>query len=362
MNYLENGGISRYVYELSNIFSESNNVSMFSITYESSNPNIKFNRVSVINNPTLIKVMSFARKNADNFRKNRNNYDIIHTNGVDSAYQDIVTAQSCHKAWIKKYNKNKFGISLRPTDLIITRIEKNNYQSDNCKKIIAVSELTAKEIHEEYKTPYEKIKVIYHGVDAGKFKPDNQKRIITRKNLGYNESDFVLLFVGFEFKRKGLKHIIESLKYLPKDIKLCVVGDDNSIPYIRLAEKNDVLDRVKFIGPKNNISDFYNMADTFVFPSQYEPFGLVVFEAMASNIPVITNEVVGASELITNGKDGLLMHQGNAMEIAGNVSMIYNSENVRNDLGNNARKVALKHSWRYVAEETMKVYNELLES
>jgi len=121
-------------------------------------------------------------------------------------------------------------------------------------------------------------------VDLEEFKPDVEKREKIRMKYGVDENDVVLMFSGYEFKRKGLRYIIEALPEIKENVKLLVVGRDNPRRYQELASKLGVLDKIIFTGFVPEIVDYYVASDIFVFPTLYEPFGLVISEALASAI------------------------------------------------------------------------------
>ncbi|HKZ45180.1 MAG TPA: glycosyltransferase family 4 protein, partial [archaeon] len=95
------------------------------------------------------------------------------------------------------------------------------------------------------------------------------------------------------------------------------------------------------------------------FPTQYEPFGLVILEAMASGLPVVTTKLAGAAELIEDGKDGLLLDNPKSSdEIARKLNYLIENDAMRRKVGKNARKKAEKYTWKKTADEMLKVFEE----
>jgi UDP-glucose:(heptosyl)LPS alpha-1,3-glucosyltransferase len=168
----------------------------------------------------------------------------------------------------------------------------------------------------------------------------------------------VLLFVGWEFKRKGLQYIIEALSKLDKSVKLLVVGGDDPLKFQLLAQHLGVSARVSFVGHKGDVKAYYAASDIFVFPSEYEPFGLVITEAMAAGLPVITMRSAGAAEIITSGQDGVLLENHDPASIAYAVQSLINWKS-QERLGGAARKTALRYSWDALTEKTLNVFKEV---
>jgi len=105
---------------------------------------------------------------------------------------------------------------------------------------------------------------------------------------------------------------------LEKNVKLLVVGKDRPAHYHDMAGKLGVLDRVFFVGPRRDVENFYGAGDLFILPSVYEPFGNTCMEALACGLPLVTTRMTGASELIREGKNGLIIDDPrNIQEMAG---------------------------------------------
>ncbi len=373
-NYSKSGGISRYVAELAQRYAENDEVHIFAATWKDvENSKIIFHKIPVLDFKFLKKIKKHALYNlfevasfvmASYLKINYTDFDIVHIHGDFLGKFDIYTAHSCHKAWLDIAKKESSGTveKLRksifnPLHSIILKIEKHNIR--NARKIISVSVEEQKTINRYYGVSPEKIIPIPHGVDLEKFSVRNRETI--REKFNFKNEDIVLIFVAHEFKRKGLLQIIEALEILKKDnLYLLVVGKDNPIPYIGLIEKYGLTDKVIFTGPVSNIQDYYSAGDIFILPASYEPFGLVILEAMACGVPVITSEKAGAAELIKDGVDGLLLrNEKNPKEIADKVKFLLDNFKERKILGDTARKTSEKYSWDNIAEKTYEVYTEI---
>ena len=296
--------------------------------------------------------------------------DVFHSQGTYSFLADVVTMHSCHKAAIKAINRIsavEYNLVQRPLYRTARWVLPLNVQAlivekkvlEKSKKIISVSEGVKKEILDNYNISEEKINVIPNGVDLNEFKPNKEKRGKTREQLKIDENEVVLMFSGYEFKRKGLRYIIEALPKIKGDVKLLVVGKDDPEPYRKLASKLGVIDKVIFMGFVQDISECYAASDIFVFPTLYEAFSLVTLEAVASGLPILATKVNGTEELIVNGYNGFFIERdGN--DIAEKVNILVDDDGLRKKMSKNARKTARNYSWEKVARKTLEVYEEVV--
>jgi len=242
-----------------------------------------------------------------------------------------------------------------PRTNLVLAIEKHNYVKKHYKKIITVSDGVKRELIDIYNVPEDDIIPIPPGVNLTEFNPENKKKVRPRirNQLNYTEDDFLLLFTGYEFKRKGLKHIIQSLVNTPSKVKLLVVGRDDPTPYIKLSEKLGVKDRITYTGMVPEIKDYYASADIFVFPTTYEAFSSSTLEAVASGIPILTTRVNGTEELVREGWNGYFIER-NSNDISEKINRVLDEGCVK--MGLNARKSAENYSWPELIKKIVKTY------
>ena len=363
-NYNKRGGIERCTAELCERLCHDNEIHVYTRNFESKqNLPIKFHKIRVSKLPSILDCFSYflfmikATKEAK-----KGDFDIIH-GGLEP---DIITAHSCHRAWVefKKRNGEFLRYLFNPAHHIILFLENRVYKQNKFKKIIAVSTGVKEELIKYYNIPESKIEVVPNGVDLSRFKKDTQKRKEIREKFGFLNNDFVLLFVGNEFRRKGLQFIIKALPEIEdKKVKLLVVGGANKKPYEKLAEKLGVFDRVLFVGKQKNTSDYYSATDIFVFPTLYEPFGLVILEAMASSLPVITSKCAGIIENFTDDlKKYLLDNPRDSYELANKLNLLMQNPQEVEKLGNTSRKFSEEYSWNKNAERITNIYREIEKS
>lgn len=144
-------------------------------------------------------------------------------------------------------------------------------------------------------------------------------------------------------------------------IHLLVAGRDNPAPYKRLAHEMNCLQAVTFAGKIVSPERLYALADAFVLPAMYEPFGMVVVEAMAAGLPVIATADCGALEGLKDGEHGIFLGKpGDMEELTGAIRRIVSDRQLRERFGRAGREAALKFDWSLVSRQILDVYNEVL--
>ena len=370
------GGIERYLVELINnisILDKNVNIELYVNEIDQNDivnvdkERLKVNHVKIRNKVKLLTSTSFCI-NSTKILKQKNKNSIIHAHGTSTINADIVTAHSCHKAWYKYSIKNVRGLNgkikkiINPLHYLIMMIEKLQYSSKNLKKVVAISEVVKKELIENYGIDEEIISVIYNGTNIDEFNPKNislyKKEIRYRHNI--REDEIVLLFVAAEFNRKGLKFILEAMKNLSNVPKLMVVGGDNKNEFELLSKQYNIEQNVIFVGKTSEVEKYYAASDIFVFPTTYEAFGQVITEAMATGIPVITSKCAGASELVEDKKDAILLEDPTDIrELTEKIEKLLKNESLRNEIGKNGRKKIELYTWEKTSKEMLKLYNDI---
>ncbi len=199
---------------------------------------------------------------------------------------------------------HRFLQRLNPRHRAILALEKGIFDPANTRFVITNSQLSKTLIPLSHPYPADRIRVIYNGVDLERFKPPAEAPAPAPDGTAR------LLFVGRDFRRKGLGPLIRSLVEVKRGghrFSLRVIGRDRSEPYRKLAASLGLADHVTFEGATTSIHQAYQQADLFVFPSLYDPFANVCLEALACGLPVLTTTTNGSSEAVTEGVDGFIV-------------------------------------------------------
>lgn len=149
-----------------------------------------------------------------------------------------------------------------------------------------------------------KTRLVYNGIDLNKFKKNISNRNCLRLCYNVSNEEFLFLNVGRLTEAKDQQNLIQAFSFLISDgypVKLMIVGDGPlKTTLVLLAKKCNIGDRVIFVGACSDVVDYYNASDCFVLSSAWEGFGLVLAEAMACQLPVVTTNAGGCAEVVAN--------------------------------------------------------------
>jgi D-inositol-3-phosphate glycosyltransferase len=213
------------------------------------------------------------------------------------------------------------------------------------------------------------IKVIPYGTDINHF--GHSSRFESRNRLNIKLEAKVILYVGSFERSKGLETLVKAVGYNQvrqhPDLELIIVNNgtpgiknstereriEDIVNKLRLAEITTFKDYIEYI----DLPDYYAAADVCVVPSNYEPFGLVAIEAMASGTPVIASKVGGLEFTVINELTGLLVPPQNEKALAQAINQVLSYPAWSRQLEKEARKrVESKFSWDGVAEQLGQQY------
>jgi glycosyltransferase involved in cell wall biosynthesis len=231
-------------------------------------------------------------------------------------------------------------------------------------RIITISNSTQNALIKLLKADPDKIIVIYPGYDDHSFKPENNPQRIKEIKRKYGINGKYILYIGNLEPRKNIARLIEAFDQLVKagniDHKLVVTGkkswlyDDIFETVNRLGLSSEVI----FTGyaPYEDLPFLLNGADTFIYPSLYEGFGLPPLEAMACGTPVITSNVSSLPEVV--GDAGILVDPLNVDEIAKAIYKVLSDKNLQEEMRKKGLERAKMFSWEKVARETIRLLEE----
>ena len=229
---------------------------------------------------------------------------------------------------------------------------------------IALSRMVMRDMIYYHDVPADRIRLVYNGVDIERFSPihRDQHRVDARRKLSISDDTVLLFIAAHNFRLKGVATLIRALGQVVdcgRPVHLAIAGGKRFGAYQRLAEREGVASQVTFLGSIKNVVPLYAAADVYVQPTFYDPCSLVVLEAMASGLPVITSRLNGVSELMTESVHGYILEDpADSEELASCLTPLMD-ERRRSEMGNAARQLALKHSLSRNCAEIVSVYAEL---
>ena len=230
-------------------------------------------------------------------------------------------------------------------------------------EVIVNSNFMKNDIQRLFGLPYDKINVIPNGINLSNFTGIERDYDFRRQYAMDNEK--IILYVGRLVYEKGIQHLIAAMpKILSNynDAKLIIAGRGGMIDELRAEAANLGLNnKVYFTGYLNSkqVQKMYKCADVAVFPSTYEPFGIVALEAMLAGVPTVVSDVGGLDEIITHGVDGMKSYAGNPNSIADSVTaLLYDHQLAANVSKKAVQKVKEQFNWERIAQDTHFTYEK----
>ncbi len=236
--------------------------------------------------------------------------------------------------WLKRLERRY----LSPRAWLHIYLEKCQMRSA---RLVAVSQSVQEQITAFYGRQTG-IQVVSPGVDLERFAPQPAaaRRLEQRRRIPMDPGELLILFVGTEFRRKGLDDLLPAIG---PGMHLAVVGRGERLGrYRRRVRRLGLEGRVHFTGLAVEVAPWYAAADVVVLPSRAEAFGMSVLEAMACGRPVLVRRRAGVSTLIESGSNGLLFED--PAELGPLLSRLSDPV-LRRRLGEAARRTALAHGW-----------------
>jgi glycosyltransferase involved in cell wall biosynthesis len=310
-----------------------------------------------------------------NFRIRRRSFDIVHSIGVNASAANVITIQNIQPAkrifLDEQAASEKVSFARRMTRQlylrVTTRAEANMYRRHTSERgplFLPVSRGVERDLIAHYDIGNAPVRIIPNAADTHRFKPCTAaERQQWRQVNGIRERDTVAVFVGGEWRRKGLDLAIRALGRLPqKNVKLLVLGKDTELPrFQEIAVEAGVGSRVLFLGFRSDVAEAMAASDVFLFPSWYEAFSLATIEAAACGLPILATKINGAEEFVVPAETGFFIEH-DPEQIAGVLGELVENAADRARMGANARRaVEQRYTWDRVAKLTEEAYLEYLD-
>ena len=232
-------------------------------------------------------------------------------------------------------------------------------------EVIVNSNFMKNDIHRLFGLPFEKINVIPNGINLSNFTGIERDYDFRRQYAMDNEK--IILYVGRLVYEKGIQHLIAAMpKILSNyhDAKLIIAGRGGMMDELKAEARNLGLgNKVYFTGylDSKQVQKMYKCADVAVFPSTYEPFGIVALEAMLAGVPTVVSDVGGLNEIVNHGVDGMKSYAGNPNSIADSVTaLLYDHQLAANVSKKAKQKVKEQFNWEKIAQDTHFTYEKAI--
>lgn len=299
------------------------------------------------------------------FRELDNNLDIIHGHDWLVFWASKVLKHSFTTPLIYTIHATEFGRNqgiYNDMQRYINDLEW--YASFEAWKLIVCSQYMNNEVRNLFQVPEDKAVVIGNGVNEENYRGDSSPAY---RDFYASPDEDIVFYVGRIVREKGIQVLIQAipeiLKTNPKT-KFVIAGKGPYLDNLRsLAEYLGVAERVYFTGfisdrERNNL---YWIADVAVFPSLYEPFGIVALEAMVTRTPVIVSEVGGLAEFVRDGENGLTVKPNDPQQLAEKIRFLLNNKERAREMASRAYEIVKRDfTWDEIANKTLAVYEEVI--
>lgn len=314
----------------------------------------------------------YLREFADRVRRGLTGGELLHSHYWDGGY--VASAlRNGHRWFHTTHSIGRLkqvalpdGAQYRYDERI--QIETEVYRSCDC--VVALTEKERQQIHELYGIPTDRIAVIPPGVNSDVFAPSVDKKE-TRRALGLPEDATIIFTLGRLDERKGFDLFLEAAGRLarrddlPSTLFLFSAGNGieqetrerRRLEAIVESHALDTKLRWLPVLAEEELPLYHSAADIFVLPSRYEPFGIVMLEAMACAVPVVATNAGGPATVIDSGVTGILVDPTDIEALVDALAELVREPERRNEFGRRARAtIERKYSWEIIANQHLAAY------
>ncbi|BAY73986.1 group 1 glycosyl transferase [Nostoc linckia NIES-25] len=238
----------------------------------------------------------------------------------------------------------------------------------NAWRIIVCSDYMRREVERALHTPWDKIDVIYNGIRAEKKRHHEDFHALDFRRQFASDDEKIVYYLGRMTYEKGIPILLNAapkiLWEMGGKVKFVIVGGGNTDHLKRQAWDLGIWEHCYFTGFLSDeyLDKFQTVADCAVFPSLYEPFGIVALESFASRVPVVVSDTGGFPEVVQHTKTGIVTWVNNADSLAWGILEVLRNPDYRQWLVDNAYEdLERRFSWPKLAKQTEQVYQRVVQ-
>lgn len=276
--------------------------------------------------------------------------------GVQCPPGNVYWVHSVHAAWLANGGSVVYrGVPVPPAarrlllrHQVLLRLEHDYFVNHRPWLVLCTSPREIEDLAQIYGVPRDIMRVTPNGFDGSLFSTERRAELRgeMRAAIGAEPDDIVVLMVANEWHRKGLGVVIKAVAGLrDRRIRIDLVGRRDPVDYRPIATRVGLADRLHWHGPSSDVGRFCAAADVFVLPSVYDPFPLVVLEAMATGLPAVVSKFAGAASAIDHGTSGLVLDDPrDASELIANLKLLLDPDR-RAKMGAAAASAVEGYEW-----------------
>lgn len=313
---------------------------------------------------------SFARRATGLLRRDRARFDVIDVSGTTAWEHDVLRAHAVLRAVVRRWPslggatfraarlRSSLSPVTRPRIGVAEVIEQLQYRKGRFHRALAVTEEVRRDLREVHGVPDDLIEVVPYPIDIEGFAGTDHGEL--RSRLGVPDGSTILLFIGHDFERKGLGEAIEVLTGLPGDVHLAVVGAGDPARFAQRAAGLGVQGRVHFLGGTAAPERLLPGADVFLLPTREDVWGVVLIEAMAAGVPVVTTTGAGAAEVVRSAGAGFVVPPNSGSQLREALTGLVRDPSKRRELGARGPRAAARFGTDVFARSVLAAYEQVL--
>jgi len=316
------GGCETYIADLAGrLVADRHEVHLYACRWDAAAlpANLHYHCLPAVRGPRFLRPWRFGAACARALRGAQHDVSV----GFDKTWgQDVLYPQGGLHAASAEHNLNKYAGKFARTlaraaksidfaHWSFTALEHRQYLDQRKPIIVVNSNMVRDHFARFYAISPAELRVVRSAIDPARFVEQDRlrRRLEWRTRWGLKPNGVAGLFVAMNYRLKGLEPLLHAVRHVPIEasFRLLVAGNPNTASYERLAQRLGIADRVLFLGPRRDVHHCYFAADFLVHPTFYDPCSLVVLEALACGLPVITSRFNGAAELLTPPREGFVI-------------------------------------------------------
>ena len=339
-------------------FEDDNGVKVYRVNNYMINPNNFIDWIMQLNFNLISKATELISKEGP--------FDVIHAHDWLVAYAAKTLKDSFKIPIIATIHATESGRNSGIHDEVQRYINDTEWMlTYEATEVIVNSNYMKNELQRLFGLPYEKINVVPNGVNLNLYNGVERDYDFRRQYAADNEK--IILYVGRLVYEKGIQNLIAAMPKVLNgyhDSKLIIAGKGGMIDELRdEVRRLGIENKVYFTGylKLNQVTKMYKCADVAVFPSTYEPFGVVALEGMLSGTPVVVSDVGGLNEIVQHRENGMKSYAGNPNSIADSILELLYNPGLCAEVSRAAKaKVKAQYNWTKIAQDTHFIYQKAI--
>lgn len=358
------GGAERYSIALVEQLSARHEVHVFAQEIDHQWPGVSYHKVlAPLRKPRWVNQLWFATAT---WWATRRGFDVVHSH-ENTWHGEVQTVHVMPVKYSLFQGRHGFRRALRWLKVLTSPrlqaylgLERARYAPRPGLQVVLTSESLRPIMEATYPACRAAISVVTPGINLPRLPVSSDRKREARSWLGLPAESPCLLFVGNDYRKKGLQALLQAMTQLPGEVVLAVVGNPTHIAEFRaLADTLELGARVFFLGALKDVSPSYEAADILVHPTLEDTFAMVVLEAMAHGLPVVVSgpRYCGIAGLLEQGTNAqLLDNPRDAVELTRVLGDLLGRAALREALSARAVAFAAHYQWREIALQQEALY------